>query len=124
VERKHKNRHRLQSYVVLLLFSYTPCIPYHIVNHPSINLADSTGNDSAASPPAGAVDSARTEATLGEPRPDRASVRTTGKSTVGIEDGVASLNEVRVARLAVMEVSVLLDSQVENLRMLTGPWHR
>jgi hypothetical protein len=66
-----------------------------------INLADTTRNSSAASPPARAVDSTRTKTTLGETRPDLASVVTASKSTVGVEDGITSLDEVGIARLAV-----------------------
>ena len=75
----------------------------------SINLADTTGDGGASSPPARAVDSAGTKATLGESRPDLASVGTTGESTVSIEDGVTGLDEGGVARLAVVGVSVLLE---------------
>jgi hypothetical protein len=65
-----------------------------------INLADTTGDSSAASPPASAVNSTGTKTTLGESRPDLASVGTASKSTVGVEDGITSLDEVGVARLA------------------------
>jgi hypothetical protein len=78
-------------------FLYTTCT---LPSQSSTNLADTTGDGGAACPPAGAVNSARTEATLGESRPDLASVGTAGKSTVGVEDGVTSLDEVRVAGLA------------------------
>ena len=67
----------------------------------TINLADTTGNSGAGSPPAGAVDSAGTKATLGESRPDLASVGTASEGAVGVEDGVTGLDEVGVARLAV-----------------------
>ena len=72
-------------------------------NSSLINLADTTGDSAAGSPPAGAVDSTRSEATLGETRPDLAGVGATGKGAVGIENGVTGLYEVRVARLTVFE---------------------
>jgi hypothetical protein len=64
-----------------------------------INLADTAGDGGAASPPAGAVDGARTKATLGESGPDLAKVGTAGEGTVGVKDGIAGLDEVGVARL-------------------------
>lgn len=70
----------------------------------SINLADTAGDSGAGSAPAGAVDSARAKATLGESRPDLAGVGATSESTVSIEDGVAGLDEVGVAGLAVWEL--------------------
>jgi len=79
-------------------------------NHHSIdrriNLADTAGDSGAGSPPAGAVDSARTKATLGESRPDLASVGTAGEGTVSVEDGVTGLDEVGVAGLAVWELAI------------------
>ena len=83
---------------------YTTCTPRHQIIRSidqSINLADTTGDSGAGSPPAGAVDSAGTKATLGESRPDLASVGTASEGAVGVEDGVTGLDEVGVARLAV-----------------------
>jgi hypothetical protein len=68
----------------------------------SINLANTARNGRASSPPASAVNSTRTKTTLGETRPDRASVDAAGESAVGVEDGVTGLNEVGVAGLAVV----------------------
>jgi len=85
---------------------YTPCTPHRrqIINQStgqSVNLADTAGDSGAGSPPARAVDSAGTKTTLGESRPDLASVGTAGKGTVSVEDGVTGLDEVGVAGLAV-----------------------
>jgi hypothetical protein len=80
---------------------YTSSSSNHHSIDQTINLADTTGDGGAGSPPAGAVDSAGTKATLGESRPDLASVGTAGEGTVSIEDGVTGLDEVGVARLAV-----------------------
>jgi hypothetical protein len=65
----------------------------------SANLANTARDGRAGSPPAGAVDSAGSKTTLGEARPDLTGVGATGKSAVGIEDRVAGLHEVGVARL-------------------------
>ena len=84
---------------------YTPCTSRRrqIIKSidQSTDLADTTGNSGAGSPPAGAVDSAGTKATLGKSRPDLAGVRATSESTVSVEDGVTGLDEVGVAGLAV-----------------------
>jgi hypothetical protein len=71
-------------------------------HHPltdSTNLANTARDSRASSPPAGAVHSTRSKATLGETGPDRASVGTTAEGAVGVEDGVAGLDEVGVAGL-------------------------
>ena len=108
---------------------YTTSSCNHAINRSvdqSINLADTTGNSGASSPPARTVDSAGTKATLGESRPDLASVGTAGEGTVSIEDGVTGLDEVGVARLAVVGVSALLDGSGWELGFggLTGPFRR
>jgi hypothetical protein len=69
-----------------------------------IDLADTAGDSSAASSPASAVDSTRTKTTLGESRPDLASVGTSSKSAVGIKNSITSLDEVGVAGLAVRKL--------------------
>jgi len=79
---------------------YTSSSSNHHSIDQTINLADTAGDSGAGGPPAGAVDSAGTKATLGESRPDLASVGTAGEGTVSIEDGVTGLDEVGVARLA------------------------
>ena len=71
-----------------------------IKHQPSVNLADTAGDGVATSPPGGAVHSTGSKTTLGKSRPDLASVGTTREGTVSIEDGVTSLDEVGVARLA------------------------
>lgn len=82
---------------------YTTSSCNHAINQPIklIHLADTTGNSGASSPPAGAVDSAGTKATLGESRPDLASVDTTSECTVSVEDSITGLDKGGVARLAV-----------------------
>ena len=65
----------------------------------STNLADTARDGRAGSPPAGAVDSTRSEATLCETGPDLTGVGATGKSAVGIEDRITGLYEVGVAWL-------------------------
>lgn len=70
-------------------------------------LADAARDSAASSPPAGAVHSTRSEAALSKARPNLASVGTAGESAVGIEDGIAGLDEGRVARLAVVRVSIM-----------------
>lgn len=77
--------------------------PIIIFLNTSTNLADTARDGRTGSSPAGAVDSTRSEATLGETRPDLAGVGATGKGAVGIENGVTGLYEVRVARLTVFE---------------------
>ena len=77
--------------------------PITIFLNTSTNLADTARDGRTGSSPAGAVDSTRSEATLGETRPDLAGVGATGKGSVGIENGVTGLYEVRVARLTVFE---------------------
>ena len=69
----------------------------------SVNLADTARDGGAGSPSAGAVDSARSKTTLGETGPDLTGVGSAGKGAVGIENGVTGLDEVRVARLTVIE---------------------
>lgn len=62
-------------------------------------LAYTTGDGRGGRPPAGAVDRAGSETAFGETGPDFAGVGTAGQGAVGIEDGVAGLNEVGVAWL-------------------------
>ena len=88
---------------------YTSSSSNHHSIDQTINLADTAGDSGAGGPPAGAVDSAGTKATLGESRPDLASVDTTGEGTVSVEDGVTGLDEGGVARLAVVGVSDMAD---------------
>jgi hypothetical protein len=76
--------------------------PTTIFLNTSTNLADTARDGRAGSPPAGAVDSARSEATLGETRPDLAGVGATGKGAIGIEDGVSGLDKVWVTWLTVV----------------------
>jgi hypothetical protein len=68
----------------------------------STGLANTARDSRAGSPPASAVNSTGSKTTLGETRPDRTSVDAAGKSAVGVEDGVAGLDEVGVAGLAVV----------------------
>jgi hypothetical protein len=108
----HRKRHKFQYYVAPLAFLYIPHVHLIVVKssinqiNQSINLADTAGNSGAGSPPAGAVDSAGAKTTLGESRPDLASVGTAGKGTVSVEDGIAGLDEVGVAGLAVWKLAV------------------
>lgn len=81
----------------------TPSLPPTIPSHRSIqlNLAHTAGDSSATSPLAGTVNRTGTQTTLGEALPDLASVGAAGESAVGVEDGVAGLDEVGVAGLSV-----------------------
>lgn len=110
-------------YLPLLLFCTTH-VHRFLHNSSLINLADTTGDSAAGSPPAGAVDSAGTKATLGKSRPDLAKVGTAGEGAVGVEDGVASLDEVRVAGLATLKVSSLVDDCFVRFGGLTEPCPR
>lgn len=90
----------------------------------STPLADTTGDSRAGSPPAGAVDGAGPKTTLGETRPDLASVGTAGESAVGVEDGVAGLDEVRVAGLPggrIVSPLILMGEYACPRRVLTEP---
>jgi len=68
----------------------------HLLSH----LADTSRNGSAALARA-SVSSALAKTTLGKRGPDLAGVSTASEGLVGIEDGVTSLDEVRVAGLTI-----------------------
>jgi hypothetical protein len=77
--------------------------PTTIFFNTSTDLADTARDGRAGSPPAGAVDSARSKTTLGETGPDLTGVGSAGEGAIGIEDGIAGLDKVGVTWLTVVE---------------------
>lgn len=84
--------------LVALGTTHVTAYAYFQVNLPY--LADATGDDSAASPPRGAVRGALAKTTLREGFPDSTGISPACESRVGIQDGVTRLNEVGVAGLS------------------------
>lgn len=78
-------------------------------------LAHTAGDSAAGSPPAGAVHSTRTKATLSETRPDLASVGAASESAVSVENGVTGLDESRAARLECHALNNKLHGEVLSI---------
>jgi hypothetical protein len=94
-----------------------------------ICLADTAGDGRASSPSARAVDSTGSKTTLGEARPDLTGVGATGKSAVGVQNGVAGLNKVGVTRLPMFFLISFFDDRDEgrpggSFLVLTAPFPR